>query len=219
MRVNFICFRFSKTVCIMICIIFIEIIYFGTEILRIEKEIKSNQTSSSIVKCESTENIILEKNIPCSSTSDVKIQTQESEKKPRILPAEFKKFEIIGKLEIPKLNLDMYILKECTSKALKVSVTKLCGPDINAIGNFCIAGHNYSLIFKDIKNLEKNDQIILTDVYGYRVVYQVYDIFQTSPKDVSCLSQNTGGDRELTLITCTIGAIKRVIVKAVEVYD
>ena len=74
-------------------------------------------------------------------------------------------------------------------------------------------------MFGGIKKLENKDKIILTDTYGRNVTYEVYENYQTSPKDVSSLSQETGGDRELTLITCTAGAIKRVIVKAIEIYD
>lgn len=135
------------------------------------------------------------------------------------MPEKLKGFQIIGKIKIPKLKLEKYILSESNSKSLAASVTKLCGPSINKIGNFCIAGHNYNKVFGKIKTLEKNDQIILTDVYGNSIVYQVYDNYKSSPKDVSCLNQDTGGEKEITLITCTMGATKRVIVKAVEVYD
>lgn len=135
------------------------------------------------------------------------------------MPKELKGFDIIGKIEIPKLKLAKYILSECTSKSLETSVAKLYGPRINKIGNFCIAGHNYNRVFGRIKSLEKDDPIILIDVYGNRVVYQVYDNYKTSPKDISCLNQNTGNEKEITLITCTMGATKRVIVKAIEVYD
>ncbi len=128
---------------------------------------------------------------------------------------------MFGKITIPKLKLDTYILGETTTKSLKVSVTKLYGPSINQIGNFCIAGHNYrnNKMFGGIKKLEKGDIIIITDTYGDSITYEVYENYQTAPKDVTCLSQDTGGEREITLITCTAGAIKRVIVKAVEVYD
>ncbi len=74
-------------------------------------------------------------------------------------------------------------------------------------------------MFGGIKTLEKGDTIILTDTYGDSLTYEVYDNYQTDPKDVSSLNQETYGEREVTLITCTTGAIKRVIVKAVEVYD
>ncbi len=74
-------------------------------------------------------------------------------------------------------------------------------------------------MFGGIKKLEQGDEIILTDTYGDCVKYKVYENYQTDPKDVGSLNQETGGEREITLITCTTGAIKRVIVKAVEVYD
>ena len=74
-------------------------------------------------------------------------------------------------------------------------------------------------MFGGIKKLEKGDTIILTDTYGDSITYEVYKNYQTDPKDVSSLNQETMGEREVTLITCTAGAIKRVIVKAVEVYD
>lgn len=146
----------------------------------------------------------------------INIKTQ---KKSRVMEKELKGFKIIGKIEIPKLKVEKYILNKTSTKSLKVSVTKVCGPKTNEIGNFCIAGHNYNKIFGKIKTLEKNDQIILTDVYGDSTIYQVYNIYKTSPKDVSCLNQDTDSEKELTLITCTAGATKRVIVKAVEVYD
>lgn len=220
MKINFICFKFSKTICFMVCIILVEFAYFGIQIKNLLKEEKSDKLQQSIVEeYNEIENTTIKKDIQCSSTDEVQIESQQLEEKSRIMPAEFKGFEVIGKLEIPKLNIDKYILKESTSKALKVSVTKLYGPEINDIGNFCIAGHNYNTMLKEIKNLEKKDKIILTDVFGDSVFYEVYDNYQSSPKDVSCLNQNTGGEKEVTLITCTPGAINRVIVKAVEVYD
>ena len=205
----------------MVCIILVELAYFGIQIKNLLKEEKSDILQQSIVEEEynEIENTTIKIDIQCTSTDEVQIESHQLEKKTRIMPIEFKGFEIIGKLEIPKLNIDKYILKESSSKALKVYVTKLYGPEINEIGNFCIAGHNYNTMLKEIKNLEKKDKIILTDVFGDSVCYDVYDNYQSSPKDISCLNQNTGGEKEVTLITCTPGAINRVIVKAVEVYD
>ena len=74
-------------------------------------------------------------------------------------------------------------------------------------------------MFGKIKKLEKDDLIILTDVYGNDCKYKVYEKFETNPQDVSCLSQESKWDKEITLITCTIGAINRIVVKAVETYD
>lgn len=139
----------------------------------------------------------------------------------RVLPTDIDGFEIIGKLEIPKINLSTYILAQTNDESLSKSVTKLCGPNINEAGNFCILGHNYNKtkMFGNLKKLEINDTIILTNMYGQKIEYIVYDIYKVYPDEVECLNQETYGNREVTLITCTTGAIKRLIIKATEIYD
>jgi len=136
-------------------------------------------------------------------------------------PKEFEGIEVVGKLEIPKINLTTYILAETNKENLNKSVTKLCGPKVNGVGNLCITGHNYhkERMFGDLNKLEIGDKIIITDIKGINIEYQVYDIYKVYPKDTECLNQETGGERQITLITCTTGAIKRLIVKAVEIYD
>ena len=96
------------------------------------------------------------------------------------MPQQIEGYEVIGKLEIPKIELTTYILSETDKNTLKVSVTKLCGPKVNGVGNLCIAGHNYnnSNMFKDLKKLEKEDKIYVTDIYDNKVVYVVYDIYK-----------------------------------------
>ena len=211
MKINFICFKFSKVFFLISCIFLILTTSF---IVQIIKKSKENQVNTLLID-KNNHTTIIKENIDFSENKK-DIQT---EKKSRILPKKLKNFEIIGKIKIPKLNVEKYILGETSTKSLKASVTKVCGPEINEIGNFCIAGHNYNKIFGKIKTLKKNDKIILTDVNGNNTIYQIYDIYKTSPKDVSCLNQETNSEKEITLITCTAGATKRVIVKAVEVYD
>lgn len=134
-------------------------------------------------------------------------------------PREYRGYKVVGKIKIPKLEIEKYILEETTEQSLKASVTKTCGPKVNEIGNFCISGHNYQQTFGRIKELEVGDKILMTDTYNREMTYEVYDTYKVSPLDTSCLSQETNGEREVTLITCTLGAIKRNIVKAIEVYD
>lgn len=149
----------------------------------------------------------------------VAIETKKQPK--RIMPEEIDGFNIIGKLEIPKINLDTYILEETNEDTLNKSVTKLCGPKINEEGNFCILGHNYNKknMFGNLKKLKINDTIILTNVYGQKIEYVICDIYKVYPDEVECLNQETYGEREATLITCTTGAIKRLVIKANENYD
>ena len=211
MKPNFICFKFSK---IFLFTSLILIIFTFLLIIDFRNLYQKRNTNISLINSTlpyNTINVVKEQK-PNENKLIIKKQT-------RTIPKKLKGFEIIGKIEIPKLKVEKYIINKTSTKSLKVSVTKVCGPDINQIGNFCIAGHNYNKIFGKIKTLEKNDKILLTDIYGNTIIYQVYDVYKTSPKDVSCLNQDTQSEKELTLITCTAGATKRVIVKAIEVYD
>lgn len=137
------------------------------------------------------------------------------------MPQNINGYEVLGKLHIPKIELDTYVLAETNKSTLNTSVTKLCGPKVNGIGNFCITGHNYinDKMFCNLRKLEVNDKFFLTDIYENTVEYVIYDIFKVKPEETQCLSQETGGEREVTLITCTTGALKRLIIKAIEIYD
>lgn len=132
--------------------------------------------------------------------------------------SEYKGYPVIAKLEIPKIELETYVISEYSEKALGVSVTKFYGGNPNEVGNFCIAGHNYITknMFHDIKKLSNKDEIILTDLEGNSIEYEVYLIETVEPTETKCLSQKTNGRVELTLITCTTDSSKRIIVKAVE---
>ena len=109
------------------------------------------------------------------------------------IPSQYEDYPIIGKLEIPKINLTTYIMDKTNKEHLIKSLTKLGGPDINKVGNFCITGHNYirSNMFWRLKELEMGDKIKLTDLYGQYYIYKVYAIEKVSPNDTSCLEQET----------------------------
>lgn len=137
------------------------------------------------------------------------------------MPENLSGYKVVGNIECEKINLNQYILEETNEKSLNVSVTKLYGPKINTVGNFCIIGHNYinSKMFGNIKKLEIGDIIKITDTFDRTIEYKVYNIYTTNPKDTTCLSQETEGEREITLITCTFTGINRLIIKASENYD
>lgn len=134
------------------------------------------------------------------------------------IPQYIQNFLVIGELQIPSINLDTYILNDSSNKALNISVTKLTGPKINGIGNFCITGHNYlkDNMFGRLKKVNIDDKIILIDTFGKQKEYRVYKKLEIEPSDVSVLNQDTKGKVEVTLITCTTGAMKRIVVKAIE---
>lgn len=126
---------------------------------------------------------------------------------------------VIGKLEIPKINLTTPILYETTDELMKIAPTKYSGSALNGIGNVVIIGHNYynGTHFSDLNKLLKGDEITITDLYGDRYTYVVYEKEVIKPNDFSCLSEDkTNMKRFVTLITCINGIKNRLVVKCVE---
>jgi len=135
------------------------------------------------------------------------------------------RYPSIGRIQIPKINVDQAILDQASGdtlvKWLKISPTKFWGPELNEPGNVSIAGHNYrnTRFFSKVPNLEKGDKIKITDVSGRTITYKVYTKYEVNPDNTECIEQISGKEskRVVTLITCTDNAKKRVIVQAEEV--
>ena len=171
---------------------------------------------------ENTEKILVEKiNSEINNGENLEKEQQSTDIKQNVekeyIEKEFKGYKVNAKLYIPKINLETYVLEEYSIQSLLTSVTKFYGGEPNTVGNYCIAGHNYgpSNMFQNIKKLNQNDEIFLTDINGNKYKYVVYDIYKVWPNDTKCLTQETKGNIELTLITCTLDSEKRIIVKAV----
>ena len=49
---------------------------------------------------------------------------------------------------------------------------------------------------------------------NWQQLYEIYDIYKVKPQETQCLSQETNGNVEVTLITCTNDSKYRIIVKA-----
>lgn len=128
----------------------------------------------------------------------------------------------IGNINIPKIKCKYPILASDTTNfdtMLKIAPCKFYGANPNDIGNLCVAGHNYrnSQFFSKVPTLEKGDIIEITDSFGETLEYEVYDNFIITKDQTECISQQTNGKREVTLITCTNANDEhRVIVKARE---
>lgn len=170
----------------------------GTTIEKVNSKSYQNYQSENLETQQSTEN------------------EQNVEKE--YIETEFKGYKVCAKLNIPTINLETYVLEECSKQALLTSVTKFYGGEPNKVGNFCIAGHNYgtSNMFQNIKKLKINDEIYLIDTNGNKEKYSIYDIYTVLPNETRCLSQKTDGNTELTLITCTPDSERRIIVKAIK---
>lgn len=135
------------------------------------------------------------------------------------IPDKMGGYNVIGKLVIDKIGVNMNIIGVYTEDSLNLSVTSLVkGPVINESGNLCLSGHNYENMLARLPELQEGDTFyVIAKDKKTKVNYQIYKMYTCFPKDLSCLDQNTNGLREVTLITCTKGAVTRLICKAREV--
>ncbi len=142
---------------------------------------------------------------------------EETKKYPKEeIPKEYKGYEVAAKLEIPKIQLEAYVLSTYSEKSLNITATKFWGAEPNKEGNFCIAGHNVKNMFYNLRDLKISDTFWIIDNEVGKVEYEIYSIYTVIPEDIKCLSQETNGRLEATLITCTNDSKRRIIVKAKE---
>ena len=185
----------KNIIIIFIIIISFGILYYYSYIPKKKTEIIIQKKDISIDENSNDEEIICKINV---------------KKNLNLIQEKYKGYNVSAKLDIPKINLKSYVIKDYSIDALKVSVTKFWGSNPNEIGNYCIAGHNYK-DFKNITKLNIGDIFTLTDNYNGLIQYEIYDIYKVLPNQTECLSQKTNGRKEVTLITCTPNSKKRII--------
>lgn len=183
---------------IIAAIIFIVVI--GYEYIRREKnEAKLSDVVAQIEKIATTENI--------ESTEIIKGMIK------------LDGYEVDGIIEIPKIGIKYPIVSETSDEAMEIAITKFWGGNINDIGNYTMAGHNYKngTMFGKTKYLSLGDIIKMTDLNLNTVEYEVFKIYTIDPNDVTCIESVDSNAREITLITCTNGHKNRLIIKAREI--
>jgi sortase A len=123
---------------------------------------------------------------------------------------------LIGRLEIPAINLSVMVIEGTGRKELSEGVGHIEGTALpGEPGNFGIAGHRDSF-FRALKDISGQDLITLTTFAGsYR--YRVEETKIVRPSDTTVLDKTSTS--RLTLVTCYpfyyIGnAPKRYIVRA-----
>lgn len=130
-------------------------------------------------------------------------------------------YSIIGKLNIPSLNIEYPILSSTSTALLKISLNRYWGAYPNEVGNMVVVGHNYknNKFFSNLSKINIGDIVKISDATGNTLDYSVYKTDIVDQYDNSCTSQLTDGKKEITLITCyydtgSTHATKRFIVKA-----
>ncbi|EGT3615414.1 class D sortase [Clostridium perfringens] len=143
-------------------------------------------------------------------------KTESSETKENKKPekAQLEEGKGIGILNIPKIDLEIGIIEGVRYEDIKYVVGHFPGtPMPGEKGNFAIAGHRVSYFgeaFKDIDKLQKGDKVNVT-YQGKEYTYEVTDMYEVTPSETEAL--NPTKDATMTIVTCTIDAKNRVIVK------
>ena len=144
-------------------------------------------------------------------------ENKDNNEKKEQIKIKHKGYNVVGIIKIPSINIEYPILENTNDETMKISITKFWGNNVNDIGNFTMAGHNYyKAMFGDIKKLNIEDIIEMTDLTGNTVKYKIFDKYITDPNDVKCIEGVEKDKREITLITCTKGRSNRLIIKARE---
>lgn len=113
--------------------------------------------------------------------------------------------DVIARLEIPKIDQDLYVVAGVTLDDLKdgpghYPETPLPGQ----LGNAAIAGHRttYGAPFFDVDQLVAGDQLIVTSITGDRFVYEVTGTQVVSAADYWVVTTRDPNVAELTLTSC-----------------
>lgn len=130
-----------------------------------------------------------------------------------------KRSMLIGRLEIPRLNMKVMVREGADESTLRRAVGHIPGTALpGTAGNVALAGHR-DTFFRGLRDIRRSDSIdLMTEDGTYR--YQVQSTKIVGPRDVDVLAAS--GGETLTLVTCYpfyyVGsAPKRFIVRATQV--
>ena len=106
---------------------------------------------------------------------------------------------LIGRLEIPRLELSALIIEGDDSKTLRRAVGHIPGTPLpGQTGNVALTGHR-DTFFRPLRNIRPHDIIVLTTLQG-EYHYRVVSTRVVSPDNIAVL--NASDEEILTLVTC-----------------
>ena len=106
---------------------------------------------------------------------------------------------LVGRLEIPKLDLSSVILEGVGSQTLRVGLGHVPGTSMpGQSGNVAIAGHR-DAFFRPLQKIKTGDEVIV-ETTAHTYCYQVRSFEIVDPRNVNALRFHN--KNELTLITC-----------------
>lgn len=139
---------------------------------------------------------------------------QSTVTKPRDTSVRIGNSTVCGKIKIDKIGIEYPIIEYVNDDSLWKSICKISNNSINGTGNLCLAGHNMRnmTMFAKIKNLKVGDIVEITNIYGNKYMYIVYESYYIDPTEVEVLKNTL--EPIVTMITCNNASSKRLIVRA-----
>ena len=143
---------------------------------------------------------------------------KESTKNIEVRTDEYQIGDVIGILNIPKIDLEVAIKRGITNEILKDSVGHFENTAMpGEYGNFSVAGHRAYTSNKFFSNLDKveiGDEInVLSEGKTFKYIVDSIDV--VTPNKVEVVDSTDSSKKEITLVTCTpkyVGS-HRLIVK------
>lgn len=185
--------KFRRLIGILLILIGVSII--GTVVYK--KMLTSNKQNEVL---ESFENQLKEDNTNNESNEDVNLYSING-------------YTPIAIMEIPSIRLKQPVVEGVTEDVIKYFLGKFPESAMpGEVGNFSVAGHrvsDFTDAFINLYKVKPGDKVIVTTKSG-KYTYEVDESFIVEPEQVEVL--DTADYEKITLITCTIGSKRRVIV-------
>lgn len=116
-------------------------------------------------------------------------------------------FGYVGYIEIPCLELKLPVMSDWDYERLKTAPCRQSGSP--RTDDLVIAAHNYTQHFGRLKELNRGDTVIFTDMDGIINTYTVEALETVEP---NALDRVFSSGSDLVLYTCTVGGAARVSV-------
>lgn len=179
-------------------LILIGVSIIGTVVYK--KMVTSNKQNEVL---ESFENQLKEDNTNNESHEDVNLDSING-------------YTPIAIMEIPSIRLKQPVVEGVTEDVIKYFLGKFPESAMpGEVGNFSVAGHrvsDFTDAFINLYKVKPGDKVIVTTKSG-KYTYEVDESFIVEPEQVEVL--DTADYEKITLITCTIGSKRRVIVTGI----
>lgn len=184
-------------ICLMISLAFV---------VRNSYEAKNGETTSQELLQNVQANIVSAQ--PENTPAETVAESVQEPVQRQMLTVPAGKYESIGILSIPVLELELPVLTDWSYEKLKNAPCHYYGSYYES--DFVIAAHNYPSHFGRLSQLQPGDLVIFTDVTGSMYCYEVVLLETLLPTATEEMISSGFG---LSLYTCTPGGANRVTVR------